>query len=201
MALIIPPGFAQIAYELRLAGDSELIVTTIGLDLGVAGASQIADLAFQAFALEVMPGVSNQLTLERATAYVGQDGAPPDVYDSTLTQVVGAGASGMLPQNCALLVRKRTDLAGRRGRGRMYVPGLDETGVTANGTLTAGTLAAWQALFTGFYERLTDGVDQAATPPVVLHRSEGIGPEPLPTPITTLLVDGRIATQRRRLRP
>lgn len=200
MALIIPPGYSHIAFELDLAGDNEPMYTTIGVDNGGVAVDTIPDLLFQAFALEVMPRITLGYTLVRATAYVGQDGAPPLVIDSTLANVVGGLAAEALPQNCAMLVRKRTDASGRRGRGRMYWPGVHEAQVSPTGVLTEGYLADQQLAATGFYNRLTDGVDQAPTPPVVLHRSEGIGVEPLPTPITTLIVDSVIATQRRRLR-
>lgn len=201
MALIIPPGFAQIAFELQLTNDDEPIITTLGLDLDAVAGTQIADLAFQAFALEIMPVVSNAYTLVRATAYVGNDGPGPLVYDSSLTGVTGANTGNPLPQNCAWLMRKRTDLAGRRGRGRMYIPGVMESEVSPTGVIDTTTVTGLQAAADDFYDRLTTGVDQAATPPVVLHRSEGIGEEPAPTPITSFTVDSVIATQRRRLRP
>jgi len=41
----------------------------------------------------------------------------------------------------------------------------------------------------------------SAYPPVVLHRSEGAGVEPAPTPILSFQAESKIATQRRRLRP
>jgi hypothetical protein len=36
---------------------------------------------------------------------------------------------------------------------------------------------------------------------VVLHRTEGIGDEPPPTPVLSFLVENKVATQRKRMRP
>lgn len=200
MALIIPPGFSHVVIELRLENDNEPIVTTIGVDNNGATGTQIPDLVYQAFDATFMGLISDEYWLERCTAYIGQDGTSPLVVDGLLGPSQGVGTGAPLPQNCAVLVRKRTDLGGRRGRGRMYLPGIAEGQVEANGDIGSVFVDAWQGQADSFYDILTGGGSQAATPPVVLHRSEGIGPEPLPTPIQSFTVESSIATQRRRLR-
>lgn len=204
MALIIPPGFLHAVYELRLSGDPELIVVTCGHEIdsgsGASGA-QSADDLFLAFASNLMPSMSNEYTLEAVTSYVGQDGGPPLVVGSSASAVVGGSADLVLPQNCAYLVRKRTDAAGRRGRGRMYIPGVDESNVDERGNILPAHVAAWQTAFNNWLDDLTTAVGARLYPPVVLHRSEGIGVEPPPTPVTSFVVESIIATQRRRLRP
>jgi hypothetical protein len=204
MALIIPPGYLHAVYEFALAGDLETIVTTCGHELdSVSGANGVdsPDDLFNAFATNVMPGINNQYTLTGVTSYVGNDGPTPNIYTSSETPVVGGGSAIPLPQNCSWLVRKRTDLAGRRGRGRMYWPGVAEGNVGATGVIDGATVTAQQTRCDAWYAALTTAVGARYYPPVVLHRSEGIGEEPLPTPITTFVMDNRIATQRRRLRP
>lgn len=204
MALIIPPGYLQAVYEFSRAGDTEPMVITLGHEIdGASGANgpDAPDDLFGAFATTMMPGASSPTTLEGVTVYVGQDAAAPLIYTSGATAVSGPNTNSLTPQNTALLIRKRTDLAGRRGRGRMYFPEVAESIVDNVGTVDASSVAAWQARADDWYEYLTALVGGRLYPPVVLHRSEGIGEEPLPTPVTMFTVDGRVATQRRRLRP
>lgn len=204
MALIIPPGYLQAVYAMSLAGDTELMVVTCGHEIdGPSGANSddAANDLFTSFALEVFaPRMSNDYTLEYVTVYIGQDG-PTLVNISDETPVAGTIASDTVPQNTATLVRKRTDLGGRRGRGRLYLPGVPETEVNAVGTLTPAYVSAHQAAFDDWHTYLTAGVGARLYPPVILHRSEGIGTEPPPTPIARFAVESRVATQRRRLRP
>lgn len=203
MALIIPPGFLHAVYELALAGDSEAIVTTCGHEIDSASgatAEDSADDLFGAFATTVMQWTPNVYTLTGVTTYIGQDGGPPVVVTSSATPVVGASTQAALPQNCSYLVRKRTDLAGKRGRGRFYMPGPQEAQVDAAGNIEASALGFVQGGWDDFYAELATTVGNRLYPPVVLHRSEGEGTEPPPTPITAFVVEGRIATQRSRLR-
>lgn len=204
MALIIPPGYLHAVYEFTRTGDPETMVTTMGHEIdatsGASGADSADDL-FTAFANEIMPTLSSQTTLTGVTTYVGQDGGTPLVYTSSAVAVAGSATNTLLPQNCALLVRKRTDAAGRRGRGRMYIPEVAELAVDDLGVLTGSYQSAVQGFFDAWLAYLTGGVGARLYPPVILHRSEGIGAEPLPTPVQALVLDSRIATQRRRLRP
>lgn len=203
MPLIIPVGFGQAVYELRLTGDSEPMVVTMGHSLENAGGDfqECADDLHLIFGANVMPALTNDYTFTGVTLYVGQDGGPPLVVTSVNSDVPGAGSASGLPQNCAMLWRKRTDLAGRRGRGRIYLPGLEEGLVNEAGIIESVALAAFQAQADAWYAALNDDlISTGPYTPVVLHRSEGIGVEPPPTVITLFEVDELIATQRGRLR-
>lgn len=204
MALIIPPGYLQAVYEMSLAGDPEQMVVTLGHEIDSASGANLDDAAndlFTAFATTVfVSGMASGYRLDGVTVYGGNDG-PSIVRTSTNTPVTGAGSAAVLPPNCAVLVRKRTDLAGRRGRGRLYMPGPPESGVDQVGNLAGAEVTANQNRWSAFYDYLTSLQGGRLYPPVVLHRSEGAGVEPPPTPVTQFTVDPKIATQRRRLRP
>lgn len=204
MALIIPPGFLQAVYEFTLSGDTENMVVTLGHEIDSASGANGLDAAddlWGAFNTHIFQTRGQgAYTFVGVTVYVGNDG-PPSVYTSTEAPVAGPGTSQLLPPNSAYLIRKRTDLAGRRGRGRMYFPGVTEGNVDNVGTLTGAEQSAWTTALEDWYEFLTAGVGARLYPPVVLHRSEGIGEEPAPTPVTSFTIDAKIATQRRRLRP
>lgn len=100
------------------------------------------------------------------------------------------------PSPCAVswLVKKVTLLGGRAGRGRMFIPGIGEAASLDGGVILA---AAKNAMQTECDDFLT-AVNGADLTPVLLH---GAGsPIATPTPITSLVVDATVATQRRRQR-
>lgn len=197
MPLIIPPGFAQAVVECSLTGDSEPMVNTFGVNLPSAiTPTELADGIFGYWKEEFDTVIANGYTLQAVDVYVGQDGGPNLVFSSTESPQAFAGTGNPLPQNCAALIRKRTDLAGRRGRGRLYVPGVTETEVSGIGVIAGTYLNTWQTAANAFLGDLVSLDAQMH----VLHRSEGAGVEPVPTPVVALVVDDLIATQRQRLR-
>lgn len=105
----------------------------------------------------------------------------------------GIGNTGTSPA-VALLVQKRTAVGGRKGRGRMYVPGLDEVAVNAQGSIPEVNRATWEVAFQALHDRLT-AVNQD---PVLLHAAPGVFQPP--HPITSFSVSATVATQRHRQR-
>lgn len=195
MSLIIPPGFAQALLKFALAGDPEEMVITHGVATGadvsgnMQGAITISEAFLTAFPANV---ISTSYVFKGTKLLVGQDGGPPAIYDE-VRSVPGTAALANLPSNCAILVKKSTGLGGRRGRGRMFMPPmvLNEGAVDPNGLIDesnrAGINARWDT-----YLPLVDMV--------LFHDSLGAGIEPPPTNVGSLMVDSRIATQRRRMR-
>ena len=105
----------------------------------------------------------------------------------------GTGGTGVLPSNCACLVRKNTAFAGRKYRGRMYWPDiLAEGDVDINGTIDPSVVSSLQTHFDNMYSDL-DGV--ANTEVKLLHTDGSAG-----SFIYSFTVQPQIATQRRRMR-
>lgn len=208
MPLVIPPGFAQCASKLTLTGDPETIIVTFGLDVSgaagdFAGVGRRVNAAWTGTG-SPMASIASQYRYAGCVLYVGQDGAPPVVVEVP-DAFDGTNGSAPLPQNCAVLVRKQSALGGREGRGRMFVPGVPEVGVDATGALTAAVITEWQSAWDGFMAELAlpdvaGPPTQKATSMVILHTEPQLGGAPAPTPVTSLAVQTRIATQRRRLR-
>lgn len=201
MALVIPPGFAEVSAEVRNVGDPDSWFTTWGIDATDAGGDFEAALGNcrAAFLSNVMPLLALDTTCVAIHGSFGSDGGPP------ARVTIGADEPGgtdqaMLPQNCAALVDKFTGLGGRQFRGRMFVPNvLVEGQVDSVGTILGTLRASLQGGMTGFLGDLTDG--PPSTPMVVLHNeAPGLGVTPAPTLVTSLVVQPTIATQRRRLR-
>lgn len=203
MPLIIPPGFAQAAFKFDLNGDPEPIVTTCGVSVSAWGGDfQAAANACRDRWAAAWPAasMSNQFRFRGVTLRVGQDGAPPLIFEAD-ADIVGLGAATVLPQNCALLVRKRTASAGRRNRGRFYVPifGILESAVSQIGVISGGDVSGQQTGWDAFHTALTSGGAHPLTP-VILHSDGGVTAPGAPTVITSFHVEPIIATQRRRLR-
>ncbi len=172
----------------------------IGLEAPIDPASltSLATALGQSFANTLGISLTNQYKQASVTLRVGSGSAAPDaVYQATST-FVGPGTSAPLPQNCAYLIHKRTGLAGRRNRGRLYLPGPGEDAVDAVGGISSANVAAVQTRATDWLASVNTLV--GVTTMYILHQGPAGAPAPSPTAISQLQVDPRIATQRTRLR-
>jgi hypothetical protein len=121
-------------------------------------------------------------------SYLTSSGRATHIAEASIARA-GTGSSGVLPNQAALVVTLLTDNAGRRSRGRVYLPcnGLDlATGQAAGGTVT--NVATW---FANFLTALNGDLGDQHV--VVLSQVGEVS-----TPITSTRVDSKIDTQRRR---
>lgn len=193
MTLVIPENYALCAWQFALTGDPEIMVTTCGVDnvgpaAGQAAADNLADDFTQAFdAASILVGY-RYLGVK---LYVGQAPGLPILFEAP-RDVAGTNAGPALPQNVAMLIRKTSAIAGRRGRGRMYLPPmvLGEDSISPVGVIGSAQMAVIQPKITAWLD--------SESPKVILHSDV---PAPMaPTPITSFILDSMVATQRRRLR-
>jgi hypothetical protein len=171
VSLVIPPGFGSAAFVLTGAVGTQPYVTTIGVSLASVGGDFVAaaNSCFTAYATTIMAETSNQLTLDRVTLSVGSDG-PGGSVDSTLAPVAGVKSGQYPPTACSLIVRKSTNELGRRGRGRMFIPGvLGEADIDQDGTVAAGRRTALNLVLGTFLEELTVPTSGLDTVPYLLH--------------------------------
>lgn len=199
----IPVGFAQVTHFFSGAQVPTGAAVTYGVDPAV-GATPF-DVAGQAASSWVNQILTNQTASIQLTSTLCKFG-PNETGPSAISTVGGPGseaaAEGLAPQ-VAVLVHKNTDLGGRRGRGRMYVPGYQEEWVLNTGVIVAANLITLQGDYTAWFNEL---VASASIDGLVLLHSpsapdvEDPSPVPVPTPITSVVVDAVVATQRRRLR-
>ena len=225
MPLNIPVGTALGSVTMQVQGDSEPMLCTVGVR-AVAGPIDVdhAQRLFACWTQNIMTNVQNIVTLTKATLRVRQDGGGDNVVEYVpAAPVVGTGAGSAVTPNVAILVEKITGRAGKRGRGRWYIPGANEALFDQAGVMVPANAATWN---TALAEFLLD----AAKPPedlgitgkpielLLFHgnttTSEKTSPGPgitvvtttvgaagpLPDVITQLVVDQKAASQRRRLR-
>lgn len=136
------------------------------------------------------PVTSEQLSLYKIRVKNGPIDTGPFIEVSVGEP--GTIASQALPNQACVLMRKNTALGGKKHRGRSFWPGGCENQTDGAGLLTDAALLAWQGAVEDFYI----AVSAAGYQPVLLHT---LGTD-TPTPITTVIVQQLLATQRRRLR-
>lgn len=188
--MTIPAGFGQVSWFFGGAGTPLGAATTIGFDHNSAAtAAELAESFYELFANEALPLLNNQTSLTGCQVKLGPDATgPTGLFSDTNT---GSLTGESFPPNVAFLVHKNTNLGGREGRGRMYVPGVAEGVASSNGVLSGGTVSSWNtALGTMLLAAALSDV-----PFYLLHASATS-----PTAVQTLTIDSTVATQRRRLR-
>ena len=205
MAVLIPPGYAQVLVGIKHVSAVRSMAVTYGVDISAAGGnlSDVADT--QQAALAAVGGLlaetDSSYTYTNIIIRSGSDPGPGPVFEKSVN-LPGGTAGETPPVNTALLVRKVTPFGGRRNRGRFYWPGLvQDASVDELGVVTPARVTSLQSDFNTFRNNLETGLSatEVPTPMVILHDvTEGAV---LPTDVTGLIVQPVMATQRRRMRP
>jgi hypothetical protein len=190
MPLSVPSGFGLLSYMFSLSGDPETMVTTTGLAIAGDPLEAVNNRASIFMSNTTAAQLGGGWTFRGCQLRTGGAGATGAIFEAPRS-LVGAGNPSGLPNNCSYLLKKITDLTGRRGRGRFYIPPYlgGEDQVSPAGVITESTRVALLDYF-------VLAIPVANT--VLLH--DTLPNVMAPTPIVTYLLDTRIATQRRRLR-
>jgi hypothetical protein len=197
--MIIPVGFANFVVNYIMAGDTEAMQTSWGVDVSDAGGAydDVLEYLADSYANAWVAETSDQTTMGPYRLEVGQDGGDPITVEYGAT-TVGSNNDEPLPPNCALLVRKTSAFGGRRNRGRAYIPGLAlKPSSSPAGVLDGAAVTALQGDANDWLAAATNAGPPEVSGLVILH-SEAPS---TPTEIVGLDVQDKIATQRRRLRP
>lgn len=202
MTLVIPPGFGSAALVLEGGVGTSPFITTIGVDLSAAGGDYVAaaNTVMQAYSAAFLPSTSPDLTLVRCILSVGQDGGDQPTVESDFPSVPGGGSGDFAPLSVSLLLNKRTSLLGRKGRGRMFIPGvIKDNMVDISGRLLGTVVDAFDGVAEGFIDILNDPdglTDPVVVPPVLLHSTA----VPVPTPIAAMTTGPVVGTMARRIK-
>lgn len=197
MPTTIPPNATLAILRYSVTGDAEEQITTFGCQAEPTETAQsVADYIYSA---AVFTGsIAHPSALNSPWTFVGvrvykRLSGDPIFAEHTEPVTASSGGQTALPSNCAMLVHKDTDTAGRKGRGRQYYPAayLEETSVDTNGTILGSTYTTIQNRLNVFFDQLTVAPFQ-----VSLFHADGAPP----TQVTGFRLDTRIATQRRRMR-
>lgn len=197
--MIIPVGYGNWITEYHISGDSEAMITTMGVDVSTWGGDYAAGVEWLADQWFVCweGSASTDTIIGPSSIAIGQDGGDPLTYYDTDNDNGNATDYPIWP-NSALLVKKTTASGGRRNRGRNYIPGLALRDLVSQaGVVDSALLTDINTNLATFLSTVNAGTGFHATDLVVLH-SEAPA---TPAVITSLVADQKLATQRRRLRP
>lgn len=193
--MTIPTGFGQITYILGGTGLLTGAVCTMGFEnTGAQTALACAQDAHARWDADLMPSLASSVQHQATLVKLGPDSTGASaVVTGAVTG--GAGATSVSAAVC-FLVHKQTNLGGRQGRGRMFIPGPLEAAVAPDGAIAAGTMTTVQAALTALIADATiDGM-----PFALLHDLNKGQILLSPTDLTGLALDSKVATQRRRQR-
>lgn len=185
MPLVISPGFGSAFIELVGVDGTAPYGTTIGVDLSAAGGDFVAaaNAVFDAYADTFLTFTNPTLTLSRVILSVGQDGGGTPTVQSDVDPQDGIADGPFAPTAMSAIMTKVTATLGRKGRGRMFIPGaMAESNVAANGGVATTAQTSYNNAGANFLGKLNVGVLGAPSlPPVLLHSDVT-----LPTPIISL---------------
>ncbi len=193
------PNSAQ--YEIRMLWDNQEVENTIWVNHGAdPTGTAIADMAEAIriwYTNGVLANLSNQVRLVEVYGVDMSSQTGPTGTSVAPANQVGQVASPSMPNNVAMCVSFRTARRGRWFRGRNYVPGMAEDGVTNNAFLASRTAAIVAA-----YNSLIGVVADNGGTWVVASRRVSNAPRltGITEPVTAALVtDDYVDSQRRRL--
>lgn len=204
----IPAGYAHLTHVLDGPGPEARSVTLgVRNDTGVDTVTSVGSVVSNAVSLTwpsgvtgIMASISNTYTLTKVNVLYRD--AALDLFSLDLPFALGGGTTDPpASPNWSFLVQKLTAKAGKRHRGRMYMPGIGETSVDNEGQISQILADAQADRWNDYRDALAVNptVPGADCPPVILH-STPVGIGGLPTEITAFAVPRLGATQRRRLR-
>lgn len=199
MANFIPDTYGQATFGFRTGSSSKNSAFTLGYRLPAGPSDPLTNaLAIRAAWSDAStklwwPAAYSSQTTFLGVRVVEHRGAGLISADAA-ESVPGTGVQDQMPPNCAFLVHKVTTIGGRHNQGRLFLPPawITEASISSSGTL----LGADQITLNGRLEASRAAMETAGFNIVLLHGVSGL----TPVTVTSLQVDGKIATQRRRLR-
>jgi len=191
MTLQIPDGFGQaVATFSFTGGQSNPLAMVFGYSNTTAQtAANAADDIFGRVATAFGGVVFTDQVILQSIAVLQNPGSETGLFVGTAP---GGSAGLSAPPSVCALVHKTTTLGGRVGRGRMYWPSVDTGDINEAGVWNGASLDVLQTAM----DALRTGLITDAFAMHLLHNSLVIPP----TPVSALVADPVVATQRRRLR-
>lgn len=198
MALVIPPGYGNAAFTFTGPVGTQPYIFTLGVDISQWEGDHvsIANLLKANFAATFQTEMTSGLTLDRVTLTIGQDG-PGGSVDSDTAPNSFTRTGQHPPTAMSVIARKVTNELGRRGRGRMFIPGIvTENEVDQDGSIVAARRTALNTLLGEWYDGLIGVPPSNPLQPVLFHASAPT----IPTPITSFVVSDLVGWIRGRIR-
>lgn len=193
MVLSIPPNYYEMAFHHELGGSLHEAVCTMGFHY--TGADVDGDLPKVQQGWEaLMVEVQQSWSFTSWTARV-QGGTYRDFI--LIPPKQGSGTDAACTSLTAFLLQKTTAVPGRRGRGRLFLPGVGENDVNAQGILTGTKLGKLQTALNSATADWAAGHWGL----VLLHNipKGGVPGDAFPTPLNGIYFSAQVGTQKNRM--
>ncbi len=190
MSLRVPLGFYETTMHFTIPGQDGDVVTS----LGWAGHDSVDPPDFSTIVdnLSGLQGnISSDCEFTVCTFNLGSAATDNPTHDET-AGFLGLASGIQHGPATSILIQKRTALGGRAQRGRCYYPGAEKNSVGDDGMLTSSVVTGLQSN----WDSMVSDMATAGDTPVLFHQKLPTSP----TDITAFSVQGKIATQRTRLR-
>lgn len=200
MSVKIPSGFAEAAIIHTGSFGTAPFVCTFGIAVETEGAPFVnyANRCYHAWVLTFADQISTGITVEKCSLTLPIDGGGTGSVDSALASNAGTREGANENISACALVNKKTSQLGRQGRGRMFLPGMLDTGDTGLGGDYSNDFKTTMAdLLPEFLVQLGLVADEDEEPcQMFLLHSTDLDP----TPVTSLELAPLIGVLKRRLR-
>lgn len=185
MSYVIPLGFCRVSFDFEPLSSTGS-APSFGFGLDSVPTSDVTDGAYDWWTVQAQELFNESCTLKRITAR-------SDVgFAERIVGQNGGAAGTFAPPQISVLVKMSSGLAGRKNRGRMYLPFLLEDATTDEfGRISNSARDAYQGIVDAL-PNFCGGPDSSF---VILHSDSSD-----PTPVTEAVVQTQSATQRRRNR-
>lgn len=189
--MIIPNGFVGVIVPLHNAALSRTAAITYGVEdiAGTVNPQTIADDIQAVMDGDFVNRLDNAVTMGPVQVYVG--GVGGTTPGTAAGSFPGQLSINSPPPNVAVLVHKNSTLGGRKGRGRLFIPWYVDKGSIDEAGGIDGTQ---RTNINNSLDNMLTALDAADYPMRLLHNDATV-----PSAVTSLTVDSRVATQRNRL--
>lgn len=190
MAITIPDGYGEVALTLRNENSARLEAITFGMqvDVDTVQTNDLWSSTIHAFAEAILQDATSSIHCSGGTVTFFNGAGHTGSVPFSIAQVDGAASGDTMTPNVAYLYQKQSIVLGRSGRGRFFLPGVSESHVDGGGNVDPTFLTAQRNHATSALAGLADAGG------MFILSKDG------PVPVTKLVPEAMVATQRRRLR-
>lgn len=188
---MIPPGYIQWTVNFRPGSTGRLCHSVFGVKVASPPTQSDVDAVSTTLSGIYRGFVKTPGRYDGSRILIGQDGGDPLELNTTAGNGTGTTTTAMLTPQVMMMIRKSTALAGRKHRGRTFIPDVQESLVDSDGTIQSSLLTGYQTSASDLFSLFAAG--PVFDGMVLLHTDSTV-----PTPVTSYTVQAKVATLRPR---
>lgn len=192
MSIVIPPGFAEVIVKTNSIAHAFPHTNEVGVDLTDVPVQADLDALSAGLATVYKAYLNSGSAFLGCKLIIGQDG-PPTFLESVSGAGNGSRSAALCPPQVQIVCAKKTALASRKGRGRIFLQDVGETDVDDSGVVSGTSLTKAQLVCDALMALGTTSGRAVFGNTVILHASDLE-----PTALTSFTAESKVGTLRRR---